>query len=298
VPLFWFLFIWYLATLVLWVLAFWPTDVNPDWLFSAQVACFGTLENGIPDTYGWIKLIATPLTFLIMLFVFWSEDFFFIKKIIFSDFSGKTFCFILLFIVFCQGVIVGKKIIFAKKIETIFNPAQFGTLHTSLVKDYPRTFKIAPYFELTDHNGRKFGTDNVKGKVTYLTFAFTRCKSICPLLINTVRTAVSKSEDLNRELIIISLDPWRETINNVSNITKNLKLNIREHYLVGSLKEIKKVLNEYKVPRARDLKAGEIIHPGLVYVLDPKGRIAYTFNSPSSKWLIEAGDRVALKAAY
>ena len=249
----------------------------------------------MPDSYGWIKLICTPLALLISLYIVWPQEFSKLKNKIIKTNSGKILGILLLFLITIQATFVSKKIIYAKKIESTFSPKNFLTKNIPLPKTYPRTKKIAPQFLLTDFNGKKFGTKNFKGKVIYLTFAFTKCSSICPLLINTVRTALRHSSDQKRELVIISLDPWRETINNVGDITRNLILGKKEHYLVGSIEEIKKVLDDYEVPRARELKDGEIIHPGLVYILDTKGKIAYTFNSPSHKWLLEAGNRVQNK---
>ncbi len=294
---FWFFLVWFSVTIGMWALAFWPIETNSEWLASAQVVCFGTLENGMPDTYGWIKLICTPMALFVALYVVWPKEFAQLKGWFVTTNFGRTLALILVCITVYQGTVVGKKVAFANDIAAAFNPQNFGTKNMPLPDAYPRSTKKAPEFLLTDYNGKKFGTKNLKGKVTYLTFAFTRCSSICPLLINTVRTALSKSSDKNRELVIVSLDPWRETVGNVGEITRNLKLGDREHYLVGGIEQIKKVLNEYEVPRVRELKDGEIIHPGLVYVLDTQGKIAYTFNSPSPSWLVEAGNRAAEKTA-
>ncbi len=291
-PIFWFILTWYFITLGLWLLAFYPMDVNSKWLIAAQSVCFGTLDNGMPDSYGWIKLTSTPMILLFIFFVISKKELIRMKKNIFSSFWGKILTIFLIGILFLQITFVVKRTLYAKSISLIFSPDNFGAHNISLPKSYPCTLTKAPFFELINQNGKRFGINDLKGKVVYLTFAFTKCTSICPLLINTVRTALKKSSDPNRVLVIISLDPWRETINNVAHITRNLKLGENEHYLVGKLKEVEKVLDNYNVSRIRDKKDGEIAHPGLVYVLDTKGRIAYTFNSPSSRWLIDAGDRI------
>jgi cytochrome oxidase Cu insertion factor (SCO1/SenC/PrrC family) len=276
----------------LWFLAFYPLGVDSKWLMTAQSVCFGTLDNGMPDSYGWIKLISTPMILLFVFFAISRKELLRIKKDIFSSLKGKIFIVFLIIVFFLQAAFVAKRVLYAKEISLIFSPSNFGTHNISLPKSYPQTLIEAPFFELIDQNGKRFGINDTKGRVTYLTFAFTKCTSICPLLINTVRTALKKSSDSNRLLLIVSLDPWRETINNVAHVTRNLKLGENEHYLVGKLKEVEKVLDNYNVSRIRDKKDGEIAHPGLVYVLDTEGRIAYTFNSPSSRWLIDAGDRI------
>jgi cytochrome oxidase Cu insertion factor (SCO1/SenC/PrrC family) len=42
------------------------------------------------------------------------------------------------------------------------------------------------------------------------------------------------------------------------------------------------------VPFTRDERTGDIAHPGLVFLVDADGRLAYTFSNPSPAWLREA----------
>ena len=58
--------------------------------------------------------------------------------------------------------------------------------------------------------------------------------------------------------------------------------------LSGAIDEVERVLDAYEVPRERDEKTGDVVHPGLVHVLNPSGEIVYTFNNPPTKWLTSA----------
>ena len=42
----------------------------------------------------------------------------------------------------------------------------------------------------------------------------------------------------------------------------------------------------------RDETSGEIAHPGLVFLVDPRGRLAYTFNNPPAAWVRDGLDRM------
>lgn len=256
--------IWYIVTFFMWFIAF-PFEYQSEWLKIAQEVCFGSIDNGMPDAYGWIKLIFTPFFLLLLLYIIWKQEFFILFNMCIKN-RYMGICIIILFsLMVAQGFLVIRKI-------NVYNDASFKVnkhITSSLPITYPQINKKVPLFVLTDYNGKKFTNKCLKGKIIYLTFAFSKCSSICPLLINTVRNAVSEFND--REMVIISLDPWRETINNVKDVTKKFAFTDKEHYLVGQVDEIKELLDKFEIPRARNLKNGEIIHPGLVYVLDAKG---------------------------
>jgi cytochrome oxidase Cu insertion factor (SCO1/SenC/PrrC family) len=47
------------------------------------------------------------------------------------------------------------------------------------------------------------------------------------------------------------------------------------HVLSDDPEAVERALNAWRVPRARNEKTGEIVHPSVVYVIDREGRIAY-----------------------
>jgi hypothetical protein len=53
------------------------------------------------------------------------------------------------------------------------------------------------------------------------------------------------------------------------------------------------VAEAYHVPSRRDVKTGDITHPGLVFLVDAEGRLAYTFSNPPAAWIREGLDRLA-----
>ena len=48
--------------------------------------------------------------------------------------------------------------------------------------------------------------------------------------------------------------------------------------LSGAPDEVERTLNAWRVPRMRNQKTGDIIHPSIVYVVAADGRIAYVLN--------------------
>ncbi len=77
--------------------------------------------------------------------------------------------------------------------------------------DTPRKFSD---FQLTDHRGQPFTQENLKGKWTLIFFGFTHCPDICPTTMAAAArmyTALDADEQQNLQIVLISLDPERDT---------------------------------------------------------------------------------------
>jgi cytochrome oxidase Cu insertion factor (SCO1/SenC/PrrC family) len=58
------------------------------------------------------------------------------------------------------------------------------------------------------------------------------------------------------------------------------------------VEDVVDVARRYGVAFTRDERTGDIVHPGLVFLIDADGRLAYTFMNPSRAWVREALRRV------
>jgi hypothetical protein len=65
---------WLAVTATWWALAFAPLPVPDAWLAAARAVCFGTLPNGLPDTWGWMLLVLGPLSMLAFLLAVWGRE--------------------------------------------------------------------------------------------------------------------------------------------------------------------------------------------------------------------------------
>ena len=76
-------------------------------------------------------------------------------------------------------------------------------------------------------------------------------------------------------VLIVTLDPWRDTPARLPAIASAWKLPPEVHVLSGEPDQVERTLNAWRIPRARNERTGDLSHPSLVYVIDPGGRIAY-----------------------
>lgn len=68
-------------------------------------------------------------------------------------------------------------------------------------------------FALTDQDGRRFGTAELRGQVWVASFFFTRCPTVCPRLIAALRElqAAASASRVPLRLVSFSVDPEHDT---------------------------------------------------------------------------------------
>jgi protein SCO1/2 len=257
-------------------------------LVSARDVCFGSLENGLPSSAGWLILILGPLSFLFAFTVAWPGELVHALRDLSQTSWRRHALYLVLAAVFVEATWVARKVNDGLAVKN-FDFAR--KREDPLPETYPRTDIPAYDFTLTDQFGDQAGPKRFADETILLTFAFAHCQTVCPVLVRETLEAV-KSLGGGVRILIVTLDPWRDTPKSLPGLAEKWELPARAHVLSGKVSEVMKVLKAYKVPYERDEKTGEVAHPALTYILSPGGRIAYTFNNTTSAWLIEAVRRI------
>ena len=278
---FFILTLWLLSTTTLWVLAFYKPVNSKEWLDVFQAVCFGTTESGLPETYGWIILIFTPLSLLFVYGVAYLETiiiFFKCKK----NYILKLIFSIIFICCFSQSFWINAEI---KDRLLVKNQ----TFDFSTSEDFPLNYPVSDitpkYFKLVNQYGKEVTLDQYKGKVIILSFIFAHCKTMCPAILHSLDNG---TKDLLKDdyiVLLVTLDPWRDTPRSLPGYSKRLELTSNQYILSGSVEQVSSVLNDYQIPTSRDLKSGDIAHPAIAYIISKEGKIIYTLNNPSSKWI-------------
>jgi len=76
--------------------------------------------------------------------------------------------------------------------------------------DLPEILVVSD-FELTDHRGERFASHELTGGVTVVSFVFTSCRDVCPLITNQVANLHRRVDDPNARFLSISVDPEVDT---------------------------------------------------------------------------------------
>lgn len=263
----------FLITAAWWALAFWPVQEGPAWLARTRYVCFGVSDSGLPDTGGWVGLIAGPLGMLAILTTGWWNG---VRQLARSARTSPAVAVVLAALAVGSSAIVLGAAMRVQAAQT-FAPG-LSTQEDLPSSTYPRLDRAAPPLELIGHDGKARGLDELKGRTVFVTFGFAHCETICPLV---VRNTLSAREQLAREgtavaVLIVTLDPWRDTPARLASMAASWSLPADGAWVLGgTVSDVNATLDAWNVPRSRDLATGEVTHPSLVYVIDPDGRIAF-----------------------
>lgn len=137
----------------------------------------------------------------------------------------------------------------------------------------------APDFSLKDQNGQTVTMSALKGKVVALTFLYTHCPDVCPLMASQMAAADQRlgADAKNLELISISVDPLGDTLPAVQKFTEdhNLAGQPNWHYLMGSPGQLQPVWEAYHVGSSANNEGPiqGVDHSAMVYLTDRAGRL-------------------------
>lgn len=124
--------------------------------------------------------------------------------------------------------------------ETEFN----GTLLKSV--------DIAPNFALTNQAGRSVSLESLKGDVVVLTFLYTNCPDVCPIVTSRLREVgeLLGSEGNAAQFLAVSVDPERDSVESAREYLNKWELSGNWQFLVGDRPELEEVWKNYYVDPA------------------------------------------------
>ncbi len=283
--------LWAAGTLIWWGLAFPPWVQAPaPWLVRVQQICFGTDQAGQPSAFGWGALVAGPLGLLLTLLVGWGAELRLGLGRLARRTAGRVMLAALMLALGTQAVWVGIRVA-----RNTF-PAEavpVSGLEEPLPPDYPRLDRPLPDFRLVDPAGVVRTPRSYRGRLVLLTFAYGHCTTICPLTLSTVRNAAKDLAAFNPAVVVITLDAWRDTPSTLQGLMTQWALPPSAAVLSGHPVAVGRTLDAFNMVSQRNEKTGDIDHVALVYVIDPRGRIAYALASPTAAWVVEAARRAA-----
>jgi cytochrome oxidase Cu insertion factor (SCO1/SenC/PrrC family) len=282
---------WLAVTASWWALAFAPLPVAAEWLSRTRAVCFGTLANGLPDTWGWMLLVLGPLSIFAFFAAVWGRELLALGRWLARRPDGLLLLCLLGLALAASGVWLERRIAFARSLGT----SALAVDTRPFPVDAARGFDPAPALALIDQNGGRLDLAGLRGRPVLVSFAFAHCVAICPRLAGTLRRSLDGLPVAGgTELLVVTLDPWRDTPRSLPGMLGAWGLDRfpRAHALSGTVAEVESVRVAWGVEAARDGLTGEITHAPWVFVVDRQGRLAYRFLDPPASWLVEAVTRL------
>ena len=146
----------------------------------------------------------------------------------------------------------------------------------------------APNFSLTDQNGQPIQLASLRGKVVALTFLYTNCPDVCPLIATKLGQADQQlgADRARVDLLAVTVDPVHDTPTAVRTFDVEHQLQQNNwHYLLGSVAQLTPVWKSYFVgtdaaqaPGSPATKVSAptpqlVGHTAIVYLIDRQGKL-------------------------
>jgi protein SCO1/2 len=281
------LLLWLTSTLAWWAFAFMPLPpAPPAWLAAARAACFGPMDSGLPAAAGWLMLGVAPASFLVAIVVLWRPELGPALRQAARRRLGQGVFVALALAIAVEGFWVAERVQAARAVTA----AVPGPLTDEpLPEDYPRRTAPAPEFTLVDQHGARVSPAGLRGRPVVVTFVFAHCQTMCPFIVATLKRAAPAGTPV----LLVTLDPWRDTPNTLAATAAQWGLPATFHVLSSrTVDDVVRVAGAWGVTLERNEQTGDIVHPGLVFLLDAEGRLAYTFSNPPAAWVREGLDRL------
>jgi protein SCO1 len=133
-----------------------------------------------------------------------------------------------------------------------------------------------PPFLLPDQAGRRVGPQLFRGHWTAVTFLYTHCPDVCPLIADQL--AAAQRRDRSLRVIAVSVDPARDTPRAVRRFVAAHHEGRSFHYVVGPRRALRRVWRSYHVA-ALPGPSGTVSHSAFTVLVDPAGRQRLLFDS-------------------
>jgi cytochrome oxidase Cu insertion factor (SCO1/SenC/PrrC family)/thiol-disulfide isomerase/thioredoxin len=132
----------------------------------------------------------------------------------------------------------------------------------------------APNFTLTDQSGQPISLNEFRGKVVVLAFNDSECTTVCPLTTTAMLDAKAMLGAAGSQVQLLGIDanPKATAVKDVRAYSELHGMVHSWHFLTGSLPQLKRVWQSYKIAVA--IERGQIDHTPALYVISPQGRLA------------------------
>jgi protein SCO1/2 len=133
----------------------------------------------------------------------------------------------------------------------------------------------APPLQLKSYLGQPVNIDSYRGKAVLVTFVYTHCPDVCPLIVSNLHNAqhLLGKEARKVQIIAVSVDPNGDTPFTVEHFLKVHQQTGKMQYLIGNTKELAAVWKAWGVGAEKDAGNPDLIeHSGLVYGISGSGK--------------------------
>jgi protein SCO1 len=136
--------------------------------------------------------------------------------------------------------------------------------------------KPAPRLRLSNYNGDPVNIHQFRGKAVLVTFLYTHCPDVCPVIVGNLHAAQNElgSGASNLQIIAVSVDPKGDTPKTVASFLKDRQMAGRMDWLIGSRPELERTWKAWGIATNVPKKSPELVeHSAEIFGIDSQGDI-------------------------
>ena len=141
----------------------------------------------------------------------------------------------------------------------------------------------APKLRLDNYLGTPVNLADYRGKAVFVTFLYTHCPDVCPLITSHLHTALAQMPAAVRAktaIIAVSVDPRGDTPKTVAQFLRLHEMTGRMQYLIGSAGALRAVWSAWGIsssPQTSDPE--QVAHTALIYGITAHGKVTVVLPS-------------------
>lgn len=142
--------------------------------------------------------------------------------------------------------------------------------------------KSAAPLSLRDSLGHRVSLSQYRGKAVLVTFIYTHCPDVCPLIVGNLRVVQAKlgAEAKKLQIVAVSTDPRGDTPKAVAAFLKARGMTGRMEYLIGTRLELGHVWKRWGIVAKPDKANPDLVeHSALVYGISASGKLTTLYPS-------------------
>jgi protein SCO1/2 len=141
--------------------------------------------------------------------------------------------------------------------------------------------KPAPPLALRNYTGQPVDLSAFRGKAVLVTFVYTHCPDVCPLIVSSLAAAQRQlgAEARRLQIIAVTVDPTNDTPLAVKHFLAERGATGRMDYLIGTRKQLLPVWKAWGVAVTVNKYEDAEAHTAVVFGITPSGKIAVAYPS-------------------
>jgi protein SCO1/2 len=150
-------------------------------------------------------------------------------------------------------------------------------------------YRAAP-LRLHNYKGKEVDLSSFRGKAVLVTFIYTHCPDVCPLIVGHLHAAQAElGPDASKlQIVAVSVDPKGDTPNTVARFLRERQMTGRMDYLIGSRPQLERTWKAWGIGAKVPKRNPELVeHSAYVFGIDASGRVdtLYSANFQPS-WIV------------